>query len=550
MRLKNVNNMKRVKHIDLTDPKRIDEATRTVLANHKKRRRLWLRLSEGNRTVRENIQDHADKWSAATGKRITYEQARRQLFKAISQTQEREQLQEIIAHDESKTTEQNIAQYNEWVRLRIVNRDWTPDGYREFWINDGIRQKRRKIAATTIVSQTFHWVLILAISPVIMRGMVPHTCASIPGCGAHYGKRFIVRWLQDEPNTKYCAKIDISKFYQSIDQEAAKKEFRRYIADEAALWLIDTIINSYPVGLPIGTYTSQWFANWILQRLDHYIKEVLHVKYAMRYMDDIVMFGRNKKELHKVLDAISEYLEPFGLRLKGNWQVFRVDHIVTEHGIFIEKTKRTEDLTAQVRGITNDLRRANVPHKVIYRGKYKDTKNRKKTHTGQEWYRKIYIQIPPEYLAEGSKTQPLINAICEKLKTLPQVRKAEYGTVSRHAGRDVDFMGFRFYRDHVTIRRKNSLRIRKSYKRAAKLPEIDLHTAQSCLCLLGQVKHTDSHNFQVKYIDSVMPVKTLKGVVRNETKNSGGAAASKDRAERTDRIYRDRYYSQCAAGAS
>lgn len=542
--------MKRVKHINLADLKIIDEATRQVLANHKKRRRLWFRLSEGDRTVRQNIEDHAAKWSQATGKHITYEQARRQLFKVISQTQEREQLWEIIAHDENKTTKRNIAQYNKWVKLRIENKDWQPDGYREFWINDGIRKKRRRIAATTIVSQTFHWVLIKAISPVIMRGMVPHTCASIPGRGAHYGKKFIVRWLQDEQNTKYCAKIDISRFYKSIDQEAAKKEFRRYIADETALWLIDTIIDSYPVGLPIGTYTSQWFANWILQRLDHYIKEVLRVKYAMRYMDDIVMFGRNKKELHKVLEAISAYLEPFGLHLKGNWQVFRVDHKVTEHGIFITKRKRTDDLTRVVNGIGIDLRRAHVPHKVIYRNKYKDTKSRKKTHAGQEWYREIYIQIPPEYLTEDSKAQPLILAICEKLLTLPEVRRTESGTRTRRAGRDVDFMGFRFYRDHVTIRRANCLRIRREYAKAAKMGTPDLHTAQSCLSRLGQTKHTDSHNFTAKYIDSVKPVRELKEVVRNEAKNSRKAGGDQVRTVRADGLYScgsDREY-QAAAG--
>lgn len=528
--------MKRVKHIVIADEKIIDEATRKVLGNHKKRRRLWLRLSQDSRTVRENIQDHADKWSAATGKHITYEQAKRQLFKVISQTQEREQLQEIIASDESKTTEQNIAKYVDWVKERIINRDWQPDGYREFWINDGIRQKRRKIAATTIKSQTFHWVLILAISPVITRGMVPHTCASIPGRGAHYGKKFIIRWLQDEKNTKYCAKIDISQFYRSIDQEAAKKEFRRYIADDTALWLIDIIIDSYPVGLPIGTYTSQWFANWILQRLDHYIKEVLHVPYDMRYMDDMTMFAGNKKTLHKDIDAVNEFLEPFGLHLKGNWQVFRVDHMVTETGIFIDKVKRTEDLTRQVNGISTDLRRANVPHKIIYRQKYKDTKSRKKTHAGQEWYKQIYIKIAPEYMKEGAPAQPLIAAICQKLKTLPQVRRAEYGTRTRRAGRDVDFMGFRFYRDHVTIRRKNSLRIRRAYSNAAKKQEITVHTAASCLSRLGQVKHTDSHNFQVKYIDSVLPVKTLKGVVKSEAKNSRSTAAREDRTERTDGV--------------
>lgn len=257
LRLKNEDNMKRVKYIDFNNLQLIDSATRRVLCNHTKRRRLWDKLADGDRTVKENIELHAKAWSEATGKPVTYEQAKKQLYKRIGSKKEREQLQEILAHDETKTTQQNIERFVIWVRDRIINRDWVPDAYREFYINDGIRRKRRKIAATTVVSQVFHWVLIMAITPVIMRGMVAHTCASIPGRGAHYGKRFIERWLQDEPNTKYCAKIDISKFYQSINQTAAKREFRRYIADETALWLIDTIIGSYPEGLPIGTYTSQ-----------------------------------------------------------------------------------------------------------------------------------------------------------------------------------------------------------------------------------------------------------------------------------------------------
>lgn len=536
--------MKRVKHINIADLKIIDTATRNVLANHKKRRRLWFRLAAGGKTIQENIEEHAARWSAATGKHVTYEQAQRQLFGAIGDRKERQQLQEIIAHDESKTTEQNINAYNRWVRDRIICHDWKPDGYREFWINDGVRKKRRKIAATSIISQTFHWVLILSISPVIMRGMVAHTCASIPKRGAHYGKRFVERWIQQDPkNTKYCAKIDISKFYQSIDQNAAKKEFRRYIADETALWLIDTIIESYPAGLPIGTYTSQWFANWILQRLDHYIKETLHVKYAIRYMDDIVLFAGNKKELHKVLQAIDEYLKPFGLHIKDNWQVFRTDHVVKEYGIVIDKRKRTEDITKALRGAERELKAARIRYKIIYRQKYKDTKSRKRTHTGQEWYKQVFIKMEPE-----SAALPVVGGIRERLEALPGIRRVQSGEIVRHAGRDVDFMGFRFFCDHTEIRRTNCLRIRRAYARAAKLPEIDLHTAQGCLSYLGYPKHTDSHYFTVKYIDNVVKVKTLKGVVRNEGKDDGKAGAGKDRTERSTGQRRDCIIQEYAAG--
>lgn len=44
-------------------------------------------------------------------------------------------------------------------------------------------------------------------------------------------------------------------------------------------------------------------------------------------MDDMVIFGSNKKKLHKIREAISQYLETeLGLQLKGNWQIFRFDY--------------------------------------------------------------------------------------------------------------------------------------------------------------------------------------------------------------------------------
>ena len=51
----------------------------------------------------------------------------------------------------------------------------------------------------------------------------------------------------------------------------------------------------------------------------------MKVKYYLRYMDDMVLFGRNKKELHKIKKLIDEFLRQEGLKLKENWQLFKVD---------------------------------------------------------------------------------------------------------------------------------------------------------------------------------------------------------------------------------
>lgn len=101
------------------------------------------------------------------------------------------------------------------------------------------------------------------------------------------------------------------------------EKLRKTIHDDRFLDVIINVIRTCDKGLPLGFYTSQWFANWYLQKLDHYIKEVLKVKYYIRYMDDIVIFYSNKRLLHKIKDSITEYLSQMKLGIKKNWQIFR-----------------------------------------------------------------------------------------------------------------------------------------------------------------------------------------------------------------------------------
>lgn len=106
-----------------------------------------------------------------------------------------------------------------------------------------------------------------------------------------------------------------------------KAKLRKTIHDEKMLDLLFRIIDVTDIGIPLGFYTSQWLSNWYLQGLDHYIKERLGAVHYMRYMDDMVIFGSNKKVLHQTRQAISDYLEnELGLSLKDNWQIFRFSY--------------------------------------------------------------------------------------------------------------------------------------------------------------------------------------------------------------------------------
>lgn len=119
-------------------------------------------------------------------------------------------------------------------------------------------------------------------------------------------------------------KGDITKFFYSIDREVLFKIIKKYYKDKKFLRLTEKFINVVPDnevipgrGLPIGNYTSQYFANIYLNELDHYIKEELKIKYYVRFMDDGLLFVDNKSKAKEILDKINEFVEK-KLHLKLN----------------------------------------------------------------------------------------------------------------------------------------------------------------------------------------------------------------------------------------
>lgn len=97
----------------------------------------------------------------------------------------------------------------------------------------------------------------------------------------------------------------------------------RKIKDKRFLRTVYAVIESCGGGLAIGYYICQWLANYYLETLDHFICAMPGVKTMTRYMDNITLFGPNKKKLHKARQAISDFLrDRLGLKLKSNWQIY------------------------------------------------------------------------------------------------------------------------------------------------------------------------------------------------------------------------------------
>jgi len=194
-----------------------------------------------------------------------------------------------------------------------------------------------------------------------------------------------------------------------------------------------------------------WLANYLLQPLDHYIKQevLLDVKHNkelkyknrmkrkgiadyktpkylsgadhyIRYMDDMVVFGNNKKELHLILGRINKFLnEKLGLRLKEDWQIFKFDY------------------------------------------------------TDKEGNRK---------------------------------------------GRDLDFMGFKFYRDKTILRKSILIRATRKAKKLYKKDIINWYDASSMLSYIGWINNTDTYNIYLEQIKPYINIKYLKSIVSKHSK--------------------------------
>lgn len=191
--------------------------------------------------------------------------------------------------------------------------------------------------------------------------MYRYSCCNVKGRGCLYASNYVRYALKDVKNTKYCLKIDIKSYFASIDHDILKNKLRHRIKDKDVIWLCDTIIDSYKDGLPLGNYSSQWFANFFLENIDRYIKQELKIPYYVRYMDDMVLFSGNKRALHKARIKLFHKLNQDGLQVKGNWQVFLVayNHKGKLRGRFVDFVgfKHYRGFTTIRKGIYKRLRR-------------------------------------------------------------------------------------------------------------------------------------------------------------------------------------------------
>lgn len=284
-------------------------------------------------------------------------------------------------------------------------------------IYDGVERKVRTIIVPKRDEQIIHHMAMAVLKPIFMKPMYEHSYGSIPGRGCLKGKERIEKWIRrDKYWTKHYLQMDIRKYFENVDHDILMEKLGKIIKDDNFLRLLRGFVE-IPLehgeylekGMPLGFYPSQWFANFFLTEFDHYVKEVLKAEYYVRYMDDLVIFGSNKRKLIKMEKEIEKYL-----------------------------------------------------------------------------YNNLRLVIKPTWTAKF---------------------------LSLKDGQDLDFMGYRFYRNRTTLRRKIMYRVSAKARKVAKKPKPTLREAKQLLSQVGKLRHCDVYDMYLNWIKPYVDIRKLKRIV-------------------------------------
>lgn len=224
----------------------------------------------------------------------------------------------------------------------IRNGTYRTRSYRNFTVYE---PKKRIISAPHLRDRIVQHALMRSINRLIDKRFIEQSFACRQNKGTHRCSKQLIKYLKSFNETEdYCLKIDVSKFFYSIDRKILMNKVNKIIKCKKTLNVIEKFIfiddNKEDKGIPIGNLTSQLFANLMLNDIDHYAKRVLKCKYYLRYMDDIVVLDKSKNKLRLVFDEIEKKMKEGNLKLNPKSGIFRIKQGVDFVGYRTWKNKR------------------------------------------------------------------------------------------------------------------------------------------------------------------------------------------------------------------
>lgn len=203
--------------------------------------------------------------------------------------------------------------------------------------------KKRLISALPFRDRVAQQALCLVIAPIFDRALLPRAFACRPGKGTHAGVMLLQSELRRESRGgPLCfLKTDFRSYFASIQRDVLWRLIEAKISCRATLAVVDAMVPRTGIGLPIGSLTSQIFANlYTGATLDRHLQQQLGEKLWYRYMDDLVVLGRSSAHLRAVKDSIEDYSRrELGLRF-SKWSIAPVTRGVNFLGYRIWPTHK------------------------------------------------------------------------------------------------------------------------------------------------------------------------------------------------------------------
>ncbi|PJI27724.1 reverse transcriptase domain-containing protein [Prevotella intermedia] len=324
---------------------------------------------------------------------------------------------------------------------RIKAGTYTVRDYREREINEN--GKIRRIQILTMKDRIAVHAIMAVVDRHLKKRFIRTTSASIKERGMHDLLAYIHRDMQEQPETtRYCYKFDISKFYESIDQDTVMDCVRRVFKDRRLITLLDGFVRMMPRGLSIGLRSSQGLGNLLLSvHLDHVLKDECGVRHFYRYCDDGVVLAASKRELWEVREIVHNQMESIGLKVKANERVFPVTEGIDFLGYvirpdYIRLRKRIKKkAAAKLNEVKSRKRRREIIASLYGMSKHADCNNMFHKLTGKEMksFKDLKIAYKPD---DGKKRFPGAVVSIRELVNLPIVVKDYETGIHTEQGED------------------------------------------------------------------------------------------------------------------
>lgn len=311
---------------------------------------------------------------------------------------------------------------------RIASGTYTVKDYRERTICES--GKIRRIQVLTMKDRIAVHAVMSVVDRHLKKRFIRTTSASIKNRGMHDLMAYIRRDMSEDPEgTQYCYKFDISKFYESVEQDFVIYCVRRVFKDQKLIAMLENFTRLMPKGISIGLRSSQGLGNLLLSvYLDHYLKDKYGVRHFYRYCDDGVVLGETKAELWQIRDAVHGQMASIGLTVKPNERVFPVDEGIDFLGYvirpdYVQTRKRIkQEFARKMHEVKSRRRRRELVASFYGMTKHADCRHLFYKLTGKDMksFKDLNVAYKPE---DGKKRFPGTVVSIRELVNLPIVVK-------------------------------------------------------------------------------------------------------------------------------